>query len=261
MQPQISHKEIKFSYYNNTLTCFINKTNGVYIYDVDGKQYFDFLSAYSAINQGHCHPRLIKTMTEQAQKLTLTSRAFHNDILGNFCTYMSDLFRYEKILPMNTGVEGGETANKLARKFAYRVKGIEKNKAVTLFAENNFWGRTIAAVSSSTDPDAYQDYGPYLPGLNVIPYDDIDAFEKATRDKNVCAYMVEPIQGEAGVVLPSPGYLKKVREICTDRNILMIADEVQTGLGRTGRRLCVDYDNVRPDIVILGKALSGGLYP
>ncbi|XP_070541596.1 ornithine aminotransferase, mitochondrial-like [Ptychodera flava] len=239
----------------------ISKGEGVFVWDVDGKRYYDFLSAYSAVNQGHCHPKIVKALQQQASKLTLTSRAFYNDVLGEYEEYVTELFGYDRVLPMNTGVEGGETACKLARKWAYNVKNIPKNQAKIVFAANNFWGRTLAAVSSSTDPSAYNHYGPYMPGFEIVPYNDVNALEKVTNDPNVCAFMVEPIQGEAGVVVPDPGYLKSVRDICTKNNVLFIADEVQTGLSRTGKRLCVDHESVRPDIVILGKALSGGLYP
>ncbi|XP_053407507.1 ornithine aminotransferase, mitochondrial-like [Mercenaria mercenaria] len=239
----------------------LNKGQGVFVWDVDGNKYFDFLSAYSAVNQGHCHPRIIKALVDQAHKLTLTSRAFYNNLLGEYEQYITNLFGYDKVLPMNTGVEGGETACKLARKWAYKVKGITKNHAKIIFAEGNFWGRTLAAVSSSTDPSAYEDYGPYMPGFEIVPYNDLEALELKLKDPNVCAFMVEPIQGEAGVVVPHEGYLKGVRDLCTKYNVLWIADEVQTGLARTGKRLAVDHENVKPDILILGKALSGGVLP
>lgn len=239
----------------------IEKGAGVYLYDVDGKAYFDFLSGYSAVNQGHCHPAIIKSLQNQASKLTLTSRAFHNNLLGEYEKYITDYFGYEKVLPMNTGVEGGETAIKLARRWGYHVKGIPENQAKIVFAEGNFWGRTLAAISSSTDPSSYQGFGPLMPGFAIVPYDDLIALEKVFQDKTVAAFMVEPIQGEAGVVIPSYGYLKGVRDLCDRYNVLMIADEIQTGLARTGKMLACDHEDVRPDILILGKALSGGTLP
>jgi ornithine--oxo-acid transaminase len=239
----------------------LDRGEGVYLYDVDGKRYFDFLSGYSAVNQGHCHPAIIKTLQEQASKLTLTSRAFHNNLLGEYEKYITHYFGYDKVLPMNTGVEGGETAIKLARRWGYAVKGIPENQAKILFAEGNFWGRTLAAISSSTDPSSYKGFGPYMPGFGIVPYNDLQALETALADSNVAAFMVEPIQGEAGVVIPSEGYLKGVRELCTKYNVLFIADEIQTGLARTGKMLACDHENVRPDILILGKALSGGTLP
>ncbi len=239
----------------------LNKGEGVYLWDVDGKKYIDFLSGYSAVNQGHCHPKIINTLIEQAQKLTLTSRAFHNNLLGEYEQFITSYFGYQKVLPMNTGVEGGETAIKLARRWAYTQKGIEENKAKVIFAEGNFWGRTLAAISSSTDPSSYHQFGPFMPGFELVPYNDTIALEKAFQDKNVCAFMVEPIQGEAGVVIPDEGYLQKVRALCTEYNVLFIADEIQTGLARTGKMLACDHEHVRPDILILGKALSGGVLP
>jgi ornithine--oxo-acid transaminase len=239
----------------------ISKGKGVFVWDVEGNRYYDFLSAYSAVNQGHCHPRILKALQAQAQNLTLASRAFYTDKLGEYEEFITGLFKYDKVLPMNTGVEGGETACKLARKWAYNVKKVPKNKAKIIFAGGNFWGRTLAAISSSTDPSSYEGFGPYMPGFELADYNDIQSLEQQMEDPNVCAFMVEPIQGEAGVVVPDEGYLAAVREMCTAKNVLFIADEVQTGLGRTGRRLCVDHDNVRPDLVILGKALSGGVYP
>lgn len=243
------------------LPAALAKGEGVFVWDVTGKRYFDFLAAYSAVNQGHCHPRIVKTLQDQAEILTLTSRAFYNDVLGEFEEFATKLFGYDKLLPMNTGVEGGETACKLARKWGYHVKGIPANKAKIVFAEENFWGRTLAAVSSSSDPDCYGEYGPFMPGFELISYNDLGALEKSISDPNTCAFMVEPIQGEAGVKIPDDGYLRGVRELCSKYKVLFIADEVQTGLGRTGRRLCVDHENVRPDLVVLGKALSGGVYP
>jgi len=234
---------------------------GVFVWDVDGKRYYDFLSAYSAVNQGHCHPRLIEVLHKQAQKLTLTSRAFYNNVLGDYEKFITGLLKYDRVLPMNTGVEGGESSIKLARRWAYDVKGIPKYQAKVLFAENNFWGRTIGAISASSDPEAKNGFGPFLPGYELIPYNSIPALEKALKDPNVAAFMVEPIQGEAGVVVPDKGYLKKAQELCRKHKVLLIADEVQTGLARTGKMLCVDHEGIKPDIVILGKALSGGMYP
>jgi ornithine--oxo-acid transaminase len=239
----------------------LEKGEGVFLYDVDGKRYFDFLSGYSAVNQGHCHPSIIKALTDQAQKLTLTSRAFYNNLLGEYEKYITAYFGYDKVLPMNTGVEGGETAIKLARRWGYAVKGIPENQAKVIFAQGNFWGRTLAAISSSTDPSSYNGFGPFMPGFGLVPYDDLAALETALQDPTVAAFMVEPIQGEAGVVIPSDGYLKGVRDLCTKYNVLFIADEIQTGLARTGTLLACDHENVRPDILILGKALSGGTIP
>ena len=255
-------KESKFGAHNyHPLPVVLSKGEGVYVWDVNGKKYFDFLSAYSAVNQGHCHPKIIKSLNDQAAELTLTSRAFHNNILADYEEYITKLFGYDKVLPMNTGVEGGETANKLARKWGYLKKGIEENKARIIFANGNFWGRTLAAISSSDDPSSYQGFGPYMPGYSLIPYNDLESLERELRDKNVAAFMVEPIQGEAGVIVPDDGYLAGVRELCTKYNVLYIADEVQTGIARTGKMLASDYENARPDILILGKALSGGVLP
>ncbi|MFZ9754744.1 MAG: ornithine--oxo-acid transaminase [Bacteroidia bacterium] len=234
---------------------------GIWLTDVEGKRYLDFLSAYSAVNQGHCHPAILGALTEQAQKLTLTSRAFHNDQLGPYESFMCKVFGFDRLLPMNTGVEGGETAVKLARKWAYQVKGVPENQARILFAEHNFWGRTLAAVSSSSDPDSFGNFGPFMPGFSLIPYNDLSALEAELKDPNVAAFMVEPIQGEAGVVVPDEGYLKGVRALCSQYNVLFIADEVQTGLGRTGKMLACDHEGVKPDVLILGKALSGGVLP
>lgn len=259
---QVFDRENKFGAHNyGSLPVALDRGKGIYVWDVEGNKYFDYLSAYSACNQGHCHPKIVKALTDQASKLTLTSRAFYNTVLGEFEEYITKLFGYDKVLPMNTGVEGGETACKLARKWAYKVKKVPSNEAKIVFAAGNFWGRTLAAISSSTDPSSYDGYGPYMPGLSIVPYNDLGALEREFQDSNVCAYMVEPIQGEAGVVVPSPGYLKGVRELCTKYNVLWIADEVQTGLCRTGKMLCVEHDNVRPDMLILGKALSGGVFP
>ncbi|TRY59407.1 hypothetical protein DNTS_004312 [Danionella cerebrum] len=273
----------------------LERGEGVYVWDVEGRRYFDFLSAYSAVNQGHCHPRIISALQRQSTKLTLCSRAFYSDTLGEYAHFITQLFGYQRVLPMNTGtnhtlpmihpkyklapqvllvtcsslisspsgyllgVEGGETACKLARKWAYTVKGVPQYEAKIIFAAGNFWGRTMAAISSSTDPSSFEGFGPFMPGFELVPYNDTAALEKALQDPHVAAFMVEPIQGEAGVVVPDPGYLTRVRELCTKHNVLFIADEVQTGLARTGRRLAVDHECVRPDVVILGKALSGGV--
>ncbi len=243
------------------LPVVLDRGEGVFLYDVDGKRYYDFLSGYSAVNQGHCHPKIIASLIDQAKKLTLTSRAFHNNLLGEYSRFITEYFGYDKVLPMNTGVEGGETAIKLARRWAYTKKGVAENQAKIVFAEGNFWGRTMAAISSSTDPSSYKGFGPFMPGFALVPYNDIAALEEALKDSNVAAFMVEPIQGEAGVVLPDEGYLKTVRELCTKYNVLFIADEIQTGLARTGKMLACDHEGVRPDILILGKALSGGVLP
>jgi len=255
-------KESKYGAHNyHPLPVVLSRGDGVFVWDVNDKKYFDFLSAYSAVNQGHCHPKIINALNEQATKLTLTSRAFHNNILAGYEEYITKLFGYDKVLPMNTGVEGGETANKLARKWGYLKKGIEENKARIIFANGNFWGRTLAAISSSDDPSSYKGFGPYMPGYSLIPYNDLQALENELKDKNVAAFMVEPIQGEAGVIVPDDGYLAGVRELCTKYNVLFIADEVQTGIARTGKMLACDYEDARPDILILGKALSGGVLP
>ncbi|MFP5042332.1 ornithine--oxo-acid transaminase [Parasediminibacterium sp. JCM 36343] len=254
--------EEKFGAHNyHPLPVVLKEGKGVYLTDVDGKRYFDFLSGYSAVNQGHCHPAIISALTKQAKKLTLTSRAFHNNMLGEYEEYITQYFGYDKVLPMNTGVEGGETAIKLARRWAYTKKGVPENQAKVIFAEGNFWGRTLAAISASTDPSSYKGFGPFMPGFEIVPYNDVVALEKAFQDSNVAAFMVEPIQGEAGVVIPDKGYLKKVRTLCSKYKVLFIADEVQTGLCRTGKMLACDHENVRPDILILGKALSGGTMP
>jgi ornithine--oxo-acid transaminase len=240
----------------------LKKGKGVYVWDVEGKKYLDFLSAYSAVNQGHCHPRIIEALTSQAQKLTLTSRAFHNNLLGEYEKYITNYFGFDKVLPMNTGVEGGETAIKLARRWAYDIKKVPSNEAHVLFVEGNFWGRTMAAISSSNDPSSYDRFGPYMPGFSLIPYNNLAALENAFKSNpNIAAFMFEPIQGEAGVVVPDEGYLSGVRALCDQYNVLMIADEVQTGLCRTGKMLACDYENVKPDLLILGKALSGGTMP
>jgi ornithine--oxo-acid transaminase len=254
--------EEKFGAHNyHPLPVVLEKGEGVFLWDVEGKRYYDFLSGYSAVNQGHCHPRIVSALIDQARKLTLTSRAFHNNLFGEYAKYITRYFGYDKVLPMNTGVEGGETAVKLARRWGYVKKGIEDNKAKIVFAEHNFWGRTLAAISTSSDPASYNQFGPFMPGFELVPYNNLVALEQAFQDKNVAAFMVEPIQGEAGVVLPDDGYLKGVRELCNEYNVLFIADEIQTGLCRTGKMLACDHENVRPDILILGKALSGGMLP
>ncbi|PAU93552.1 ornithine--oxo-acid transaminase [Aliifodinibius salipaludis] len=243
------------------LPVVLSKGEGVYVWDPEGNKYYDFLSAYSAVNQGHCHPRIIKTLKEQAEKLTLVSRAFHSDQLGDYEKYMHDLFGYDKLLPMNTGAEGVETAIKLCRKWSYEKKNLTPEKATIIVAKGNFHGRTTSIISFSNDPVARKNFGPYTPGFVSIPYNDLDALEKALQKKDVAGFLVEPIQGEAGVVVPDDGYLKKASELCKKYNTLFIADEIQTGIARTGEMLCVDHEDVRPDIVILGKALSGGAYP
>lgn len=243
------------------LPVVLEKGKGAILWDVDGKEYLDFLSAYSAVNQGHCHPRLVQVMQEQCAKLTLTSRAFHNAWLGPYCEFITQYFGFDRVLPMNTGVEAGETALKLARRWGYVNKGIPNNSAKLIVAEGNFWGRTLAAISSSTDPSSFQGFGPHLPGYITIPYNDLSALEEACQDPHVCGFMVEPIQGEAGVIIPDDGYLSNVRKITSKNNVLWMADEIQTGLGRTGEMLACDHENVKPDILILGKALSGGMMP
>ena len=254
--------EDKYGAHNyHPLPVVLEKGEGVFVWDVEGKKYYDFLSAYSAVNQGHCHPKIINSLKKQADLLTLTSRAFYNNVLGEYEKYITQYFGYDKVLPMNTGVEGGETANKLARKWGYLKKNIKNNQARIIFATGNFWGRTLAAISSSDDPLSYEGFGPYMPGYDLVPYNDLKALENELKDPNVCAFMVEPIQGEAGVVVPDNGYLKGVRELCDKYNVLFIADEVQTGIGRTGKLLACDHENVKPDILILGKALSGGVFP
>jgi ornithine--oxo-acid transaminase len=243
------------------LPVVLTKGKGVYVWDVEEKKYYDFLSAYSAVNQGHCHPKIIQSLIEQAQKLTLTSRAFHSDMLGEFTQYITKYFEYDKVLPMNTGTEAVETALKLCRHWGYAVKKIADNQAKIIVCANNFHGRTLGIISFSTDPVAKKGFGPYLPGFEVIPYNNLSALRQALMDKNIAGFLVEPIQGEAGVVVPDDGYLSKAKQYCADANVLFIADEVQTGLCRTGRMLCCEHENVRPDILILGKALSGGTLP
>ncbi|GAB4142229.1 MAG: ornithine--oxo-acid transaminase [Bacteroidia bacterium] len=239
----------------------LSKGEGVFVWDVDGKRYYDFLSAYSAVNQGHCHPKIVDELIAQASKLTLTSRAFYNDCLGEYEKFITTFFAYDKVLPMNTGVEAVETAVKLSRRWGYRVKGIPDNQAKIVFAAGNFHGRTISSISASTDPDSYGSFGPLVPGYVIVPYNDLNALEKSFQDPNVAAFIFEPIQGEAGVVVPDEGYLKGIRTLCDQYNVLMVADEVQTGLARTGKMLACDHEEVRPDIIILGKALSGGVLP
>lgn len=243
------------------LPVVLKKGSGVYVWDVNDKKYFDFLSAYSAVNQGHCHPKIIKALVDQSSKLTLTSRAFFNNVLGEYDKFITDFFGYDRVLPMNTGVEGGETAIKLARKWAYEVKGVPSNKAKIIFVTGNFWGRTLAAISSSNDPTSTTNFGPFMPGYEIIPYNNINALKKALKDPCVAGFMVEPIQGEAGVVVPDENYLLDAYKLCRQHNVLFIADEVQTGIARTGRMLCCDHHGFKPDILILGKALSGGVFP
>jgi len=255
-------REDKFGAHNyHPLPVVLDRGEGVFVWDVDGKKYFDFLSAYSAVNQGHCHPKIINALSDQAKMLTLTSRAFYNSALGEYEEFITSYFGYEKILPMNTGAEADETALKLCRKWAYKKKGIKDGQAKIVVCEGNFHGRTITIISLSTDPDARNDYWPYTPGFITIPYNDIEALEKELKDPNVAGFLVEPIQGEAGVYVPDEGYIKQAFDLCKENNVLFIADEVQTGLARTGKLLACEYDNVRPDILILGKALSGGVYP
>ena len=243
------------------LPVVIEKASGCEVWDVEGKKYFDFLSGYSAVNQGHCHPKIIHALVEQAQKLTLTSRAFYNDQLGEYEKHITGLLGFDKILPMNTGAEAVETGIKLARRWAYAVKGVAENNARIIVCAGNFHGRTSSVISFSTDPSAYKNFGPFMPGFDIIPYNDLDALSKALEDKNVAAFLVEPIQGEAGILVPDEGYLAKAKEMCKHANVLLIADEVQTGLCRTGKMLCVDHENVKADILLLGKALSGGVFP
>ena len=243
------------------LPVVLDRGRGVYLWDVEGKRYYDFLSAYSAVNQGHCHQLLVDVMKKQAEKLTLTSRAFHNSVLGEYEKYITEYFGYDKVLPMNTGVEAVETAIKLARRWAYEVKGIKDKKAKVIVPENNFHGRTLMAISASTDPSSYKGFGPFVPNFIHVPYNDLKALATALEDKDVCAFMVEPIQGEAGVVVPDENYLAKAKFLCEKAGVLFIADEVQTGLARTGKMLACDWEDVRPDILILGKALSGGMLP
>lgn len=243
------------------LPVVLSKGEGVYVWDVEGKKYYDFLSAYSAVNQGHCHPKLIKAMTDQASALALTSRAFYNDRLGVYEKKITELFGFDKVLPMNSGAEAVETAIKLTRKWAYEVKGIEEDQALIIVCENNFHGRTTTIISFSNDPDARKNYGPYTGGFMRIPYNDLEALKEVLSNKNIAGFLVEPIQGEAGVFVPDEGYLSEAYKLCKEHNVLFIADEVQTGIARTGKMLAVDHENVKPDVLVLGKALSGGMYP
>jgi ornithine--oxo-acid transaminase len=255
-------REEKYGAHNyHPLPVVLERGKGPFVWDVEGKRYFDFLSAYSAVNQGHCHPAIVKALTDQAQRLTLTSRAFYNSVLGEYEEYVTKYFGYDKVLPMNSGAEGDETALKLCRKWAYKKKGIKENNAKIICCEGNFHGRTITIVSMSTDPDARNHYGPFTPGFKIIPYNDLKALEDALKDPDVAGFLVEPIQGEAGVFVPDDGYLKESYALCRKHNVLFIADEVQTGLARTGKLLACDHEGVRPDILILGKALSGGFMP
>ncbi len=255
-------KEDKFGAHNyHPIPVVLAKGKGIFVWDVEGKKYFDFLSAYSAVNQGHCHPKITQALTDQANTLALTSRAFYNNVLGDWEEYMTKLFGYDRMLPMNSGAEADETALKLIRKWAYKVKGIPANEAKIIVCEGNFHGRTITIVSMSSDPDARNHYGPYTPGFVQIPFNDLDLLEQELKNPNVAGFLLEPIQAEAGVFVPDDGYLKKAADLCKKYNVLFVADEVQTGLGRTGKLLACDHENVRPDILILGKALSGGVYP
>ncbi|XP_043836167.1 ornithine aminotransferase, mitochondrial-like [Dromiciops gliroides] len=239
----------------------LEKGKGVYVWDVEGKRYFDFISGFGALNQGHCHPKIVEALIRQASTLSMTTRALYNTEVGDFAQYVTSMFCYDKVLPMNSGVEAGDTACKLARKWAYSVKGVLKHQAKIIFPVGNFWGRSLAAISSSSDSKCYEDFGPFMPGFDIIPYNDLSALESALQDPNVAAFMVEPIQGEAGVIVPDPGYLSGVRDLCTKYNVLLIADEIQSGLGRTGKWLAVNHENVKPDILLLGKSLSGGVCP
>lgn len=254
--------EDKYGAHNyHPLGVVLSKGKGPKVWDVEGKEYFDFLSAYSAVNQGHCHPKIVDALVDQARTLTLTSRAFYSDALGIYEKYVTEFFGYDKVLPMNSGAEGDETALKLCRRWAYDKKDIEEGKAKIIVCADNFHGRTITIISMSTDPESKSGFGPYTPGFVVIPYNNLDALEKELEDPNVAGFLVEPIQGEAGVVVPDEGYLKKAYDMCKAKNVLFIADEVQTGIARTGKLLACDHEGVRPDILILGKALSGGVYP
>ncbi len=260
--PEAMELDSRYGAHNyHPLPVVLSRGERVFVWNPEGERFYDFLSAYSAVNQGHGHPKIVGALVEQAQKITLTSRAFYNDMLGPYAQYITTLLGYDRVLPMNTGVEGGETAIKLCRRWAYDVKGVPANQAKILFASGNFWGRTLAAISSSTDPSSFKGYGPYLPGFEVIPYNDLPALEEALKDPNVAGFMVEPIQGEAGVMVPDEGYLAGVAALCKQNRVLFIADEVQTGLGRTGKMLACDHEGVRPDILVLGKALSGGVLP
>lgn len=260
-QDYINREDLYGAHNYHPLPVVLERGEGPFVWDVEGKRYFDFLSAYSAVNQGHCHPKIIRALTEQATRLTLTSRAFYNSVLGEYEEYITKFFGYDKVLPMNSGAEADETALKLCRKWAYKKKGIKENKAKIIACEGNFHGRTITIISMSTDPDARNHYGPFTPGFIIIPYNDTKALEEALKDPDVAGFLVEPIQGEAGVFVPDEGYLKKSYDLCKAHNVLFIADEVQTGLARTGKMLACEHENVRPDILILGKALSGGVMP
>lgn len=265
LSPAASHYltlEEKYGAHNDhPIPVVLTRGEGIFVYDVDDKRYYDFLSGYSAVNQGHCHPAIIEALIEQAGRLTLTSRAFHSDLLGEYTAYITRLFGYDKVLPMNTGVEAVETALKLCRRWGYDVKGIPENRARIIVCEGTFNGRTTGVISFSSDPSARNGFGPFMPGFDVIPYNDLAALAHALEDKNVAGFLVEPIQGEAGVVIPDEGYLAKAKNMCVDAQVLFIADEIQTGLGRTGKLLACDYENVHPDILILGKALGGGVLP
>ncbi len=255
-------REARFGAHNyHPLPVVLERGEGIYVWDVEGNRYMDFLAAYSAVNQGHCHPKIVDALTSQAQTLALTSRAFYNNVLGEWEEYMCNLLGYDKMLPMNSGAEADETALKLTRKWAYKVKGIPRNEAKIVVCNGNFHGRTITIVSMSSDPDAYNDYGPYTPGFVNIPYNDLEALDQALQDPNVAGFLVEPIQAEAGVYVPEDGFLKKASELCKKHRVLFVADEVQTGLARTGKMLACDHEGVRPDILILGKAISGGMFP
>lgn len=254
--------EDQYSAHNyHPIPVVLNRGEGVFVWDVEGKKYYDFLSGYSAVNQGHCHPKIVQTFIEQSQLLTLTSRAFHHDLLGEYAKYITTYFGYDKVLPMNTGVEAVETGIKLCRKWAYEVKGIEEGKAKIIVCEGNFHGRTSTVISFSSDPASKKNFGPFMPGFEMIPYNDLNALSLALTDKNVAGFLVEPVQGEAGVIVPDAGYLKNAKELCEEANVLFIADEIQTGLARTGKMLACDHEDVRPDILLLGKALSGGMLP
>jgi len=262
--PPISALDLEHQYgaqNYHPLPVVLHRGSGCRVWDTDGKEYLDFLSAYSAVNQGHAHPRLIKVLHEQSARLTLTSRAFHNDQLGKYCEFMCQTFGFDRLLPMNTGVEAAETSVKLARRWAYDVKGVAPDRALVVFPEGNFWGRSIGAISASTDPDSFSGFGPLVPGFIKVPYNDLAALELAFQNPNVAAFMLEPIQGEAGVVVPDEGYLASVRALCTKYRVLMIADEIQTGLGRTGALLACDHEQIKPDILVLAKALGGGMLP
>ena len=259
---EIMKMEDKYGAHNyHPLPVVLSRGEGVFVWDVEGNKYYDFLSAYSAINQGHCHPKIVDAMVDQAQKLALTSRAFYNDCLGEYEKYVTEYFGFDKVLPMNTGVEAVETALKLVRKWGYKKKGIPENQAKIIVCENNFHGRTITIISASNDPEARNDFGPFTPGIVSIPYNDIDALAKELEDPNVAGFLVEPIQGEAGVFVPDEGYLTKALALCKEKNVLFVADEVQTGIARTGKLLACDHENVKPDVLILGKAISGGVFP